>query len=74
MTKLAKRFIKYCLVGGVGALIQLGVTYSLTESMGFYYMISLGIAIVLAASWNFTMHGFWTYNIWNFKNDKTKGR
>ncbi len=56
------RFLKFCLVGSGGALIQLGLTYLLTEKLGLWYMLSLCIAIGLALVWNFTWNLKWTFN------------
>jgi len=55
------RFLKYCVVGGIGTLIVLGVTYLCTEVAGLWYMLSLVIAALVAAVWNFTGHRFVTY-------------
>lgn len=55
------KFIKFCLVGSGGALIQLGMTYLLTEVVGLWYMLSLCIAIGLALIWNFTFNLKWTF-------------
>jgi len=56
------RFIKFCLIGGVGTLIVLGITYTLTEFAGFWYMASLVIAAFSAAVWNFTGNRLWTFS------------
>lgn len=61
MRKLAIRFLKFCAVGGVGAGIQLGMTYLLTEFWGLWYMFSLCVAILLATAWNFTGNYKWTF-------------
>jgi len=58
---VAVRFLKFCLVGGIGAGIQLGITYLLTEWAGLWYIFSLGIAILLATIWNFTGNDRWTF-------------
>lgn len=56
-----KKFCKFCLVGGIGAVIQLGMTFILTELIGLWYMVSLCIAIGLALLWNFTLNLVWTF-------------
>jgi len=61
MKKLAVKFGKFVIVGGIGAGIQLGTTYFFTEVVGLYYMFSLSIAIVLATIWNFTLNLRWTF-------------
>ena len=66
-TRIGHRAIRFCIVGGVGALIQLGLTYSLTELLGLYYMISLVIAIGAATTWNFLMQGSWVFGAFKLK-------
>jgi putative flippase GtrA len=56
-----KKFTKYIVVGGIGAVIQLGGTYILTEKVHLYYMFSLAISIVLATSFGFTANYLWTF-------------
>ncbi len=55
------RFFKFCLVGGSGALLQLGLTYLLTEVGHIYYMLSLTIVIGITTVWNFTLNALWTF-------------
>jgi len=56
-----KRFVKFCLVGGSGALLQMGVTYFLTDIFKVYYLISMGIAIILVTIWNFSWQSRWVF-------------
>ena len=56
-----RKFIKFIIVGSIGAGIQLGITYLLTEFANLYYMVSLVIAIILATVWNFTGNLRWTF-------------
>ena len=39
--KLFKKFVKFAVVGGIGACIQLGGTYLFTQKAHLYYMVSL---------------------------------
>jgi len=64
---IATRFLKFVIVGGIGCLIQLSITYLLTEILNLYYMFSLAVAMVLATVWNFTGNLKWT-----FKQPETK--
>lgn len=57
----ATRFVKFCIVGGVGAGILLGLTTLLTEVAGLHYVFSLCIAIPIATVWNFTGNLKWTF-------------
>lgn len=53
------------MVGGTGALIQLGIIYLLTEKARLWYMMSTVIGIGVALCWTFTANYLWT-----FKNEK----
>jgi dolichol-phosphate mannosyltransferase len=61
MRKLITKFVKFALVGGVGACIQLGLTYLLTQRFHLYYMLSLVVAIGITTIWNFTCNLKWTF-------------
>lgn len=54
------RFIKFCIVGGTGALVNLGLTYSLT-SLGLFYPASGAIAIEASLLTNFFFNKLWTF-------------
>lgn len=58
-----KRFIKFCLVGFSGALLQLGIAYLLTEVLKLYYIYSLGIAITIVTVWNYLWQGRWVFKM-----------
>ena len=55
------RFAKFCVVGASGALLQMGITYILTDIFKVYYLISLGIAITLVTVWNYVWQGRWVF-------------
>ncbi|KXA92747.1 hypothetical protein AKJ64_02350 [candidate division MSBL1 archaeon SCGC-AAA259E17] len=54
------RFIKFCSVGGSGALVNLIVIYLLTSS-GLYYLLSGIIAREAALIYNFSLNKLWTF-------------
>ena len=58
---IASRFVKFCIIGSIGAVIQFGVTFLLTEFVQLHYMFSLAIAIGIATIWNFTGNLRWTF-------------
>lgn len=49
------------LVGALGTLINLGILYSLTEFLGFYYIFSATVGFVIAGISNFTLDKIWTF-------------
>lgn len=57
-----KKFIKFCVVGGTGYLLLMGMTYLFTEVFELYYIASIAISGVLVAIWNFTWNLRWTFN------------
>jgi dolichol-phosphate mannosyltransferase len=57
------RFLKFCIVGGTGALITFSVTWLLTEQFGMWYMMSMVIAVAIATVTNFTLNSIWTFSI-----------
>lgn len=58
---LAKQFFKFCLVGGLGVLVNLGVLYSLVQFLGLFYLYAAILAFVVAVSSNFILNRIWTF-------------
>lgn len=56
-----QRFIKFCVVGGSGAVITFGVTWILTELFDMWYIASMVVAVGIATVWNYNFNTFWTY-------------
>ena len=56
-----RKLIKFCIVGGSGALITFALTWLLTELAGFWYMASLVLAVIVATVWNFSFNLLWTF-------------
>lgn len=56
-----QRFLRFCLVGGSGAIITFGITWLLTEQFGLWYMLSMVIAVAIATVWNYNFNLFWTF-------------
>ena len=55
-------FFKFGIVGTIGAIINLGALYLLTEFAGFYYILSAVFAFIIAVTSNFFMNKCWTFN------------
>ena len=58
-----QRFIRFCVVGGTGALITFGATWVLTELVGMWYMASMVIAVAVATVWNYNFNALWTFRV-----------
>ena len=56
-----KRFLKFCLVGGSGILVNEGLLFLLTEFGGLYYLWSSAIAIEASIITNYILNDFWTF-------------
>lgn len=56
------RFIKFCLVGGSGVIVNEGLLWLLTEFAGLYYLVSSAISIETSIITNFTLNDFFTFS------------
>jgi len=55
------RFLKFCLVGGSGVLVNEGLLWLLTDKAGLYYMLSSAIAIETSIITNFVLNHWFTF-------------
>jgi len=55
------RFIKFCLVGLSGVLVNMGLLALFTEVVGLFYIISAAIGIEISILNNFTWNELWTF-------------
>ncbi len=63
------RYIKYSLVGLIGAGIHFALLYVLTDKVGLWYLLSATIAILVAGTNNYILNYKWT-----FKDKKQNNR
>jgi len=56
-----KRFLKFCIVGLSGILVNEGFLWFLTEFAGIFYLLSSLIAIELSIISNFILNDIWTF-------------
>jgi dolichol-phosphate mannosyltransferase len=59
--KEIKEFFKFGIVGTIGAVINLGTLYALTEFLGIYYIISAIFAFIIAVTSNYFLNKTWTF-------------
>lgn len=57
----AARPLRFLLVGGTAAAINIGLLYTLTEYAGLWYLLSEVIAFIAALIFNFMLQRFWTF-------------
>ncbi len=55
------RFMKFCLVGGSGVGVNMGLLWLLTEVGGLFYLVSAAISIETSIISNFTLNDFFTF-------------
>lgn len=55
------RFCKFCLVGGSGIFVNMGLLWLLTEFAGLYYLISAAIGIEMSIVSNFLLNDLFTF-------------
>lgn len=58
---MIRKFFKYCVVGGSGALLSWIGIYLLTEKAHFYYMLSVVLMTGVVVIYNFTLNLLWTF-------------
>ena len=58
---LSARFLKFCLVGLSGVVVNMGMLYTLTELCGLFYLVSSPIAIECSFLSNFLLNDLWTW-------------
>jgi len=56
-----KRFIKFCVVGGMAAIISFVVLFIATECLKIWYVASAILSFVVSAGFNFCINKAWTF-------------
>lgn len=55
------QMLRYAIVGGTGAIVDLGALYILTEYFNLYYLYSTTTAFIVSALLNFYFNRRWTF-------------
>lgn len=58
---LRYKFNRYTLVGGFATIVDWGTFYLINNFLGFHYLFSLSIAIVLGSTTNFVLNRTYTF-------------
>jgi 2-polyprenyl-3-methyl-5-hydroxy-6-metoxy-1,4-benzoquinol methylase len=61
--KTIVKFLKFAVVGGIGAIITFSLTWLLTEKAGLWYMASMVFAVAVATVSNFILNNLWTFSV-----------
>jgi putative flippase GtrA len=56
------KFIKFCIVGFSGMIVDFGTTWVLKEKAGINKYISNSTGFILAASSNYLLNRYWTFH------------
>ena len=59
------KFIKFCLVGASGVILDFGVTYLLKEKFKIQKYIANACGFIIAASSNYALNRVWTFQSQN---------
>ncbi|MDR2980385.1 MAG: GtrA family protein [Bacteroidales bacterium] len=59
---MISKFIKFCVVGGSGVIVDFGVTYLCKEIAKLNKYLSNSIGFIVAATSNFILNRIWTFN------------
>ncbi|HOY55899.1 MAG TPA: GtrA family protein [bacterium] len=65
-----KQFFKFCVVGTMGAIIDIGGLWLLVELGGWYYLLAAGFSFTAAVINNYFLNKYWTFNDLSSKNFK----
>lgn len=56
-----KRFMKYCIIGSSGIIVNTMILYSFTDLLGIFYLLSSAMAYEASIITNFIMNDKWTF-------------
>lgn len=62
---MIEKFLKFSVVGGLGSLVDFGLTALSLSVLGLGEYLSNAIGFVLAASFNYTLNRLWTFRSQN---------
>jgi len=62
---LINKFLKFCVVGGSGVLIDFGLTYTFKEKVKLNKYVANTIGFTVAASTNYILNRVWTFHSHN---------
>src|SRR5713226_1103160 len=54
-------FIRFCLVGASGIVVNSAVLWLVTSVFGVYYLYSAAIATLVSSTWNFALTELWVF-------------
>lgn len=67
--KKYKEFIRFGMVGAIGAGINYTILYLLTDKLGVYYLVSAIIGAFTTTIFNYTVNHYWTFHKTKIRNN-----
>ncbi|MFH1457273.1 MAG: GtrA family protein [Patescibacteria group bacterium] len=64
------QFFKFCVVGTIGAIIDIGGLYILVEFVHIYYLLAAVISFIVAVTNSYFLNKYWTFQ--NKSNNHAK--
>lgn len=61
MSALLLKFVKFCVVGASGVIVDFGLTFLCKEKLGFNKYVANSIGFLAAASSNYLLNRWWTF-------------
>jgi putative flippase GtrA len=55
------KFIKFCVVGGLGTFLNLFILYLSVELFGLWYIYGAAFSFVIVITFNFSLNKIWTF-------------
>jgi putative flippase GtrA len=55
------KFIKFCVVGGLGTLLNLFILFAAVEMFGLWYIYGATLSFVIVITFNFSLNKIWTF-------------
>jgi putative flippase GtrA len=61
MPRIIREYLRYSVIAAIGISLHAAIMYSLTEWVGFPYMLSFTLGLPASHTVKFTMDKFWTF-------------
>jgi putative flippase GtrA len=59
---MIEKFLKFCLVGGVGMVVDFAVTYACKELLRINKYVANALGFIVAATSNYALNRLWTFH------------
>jgi putative flippase GtrA len=66
------QFFRHIVAGGIATVIDMGILFFVTEFLNIYYLISAGIAFLIANTSNYIFNTKWVFSERKFEDKKVR--